>query len=343
MEVTRAIPSVGTTRPQPTRPRGRFGLTAAISLSLVAGIALLTGVGPASAAGGPTAANLPLGDYAGADNPGGVAGFASETGANVTLALDYLDRASGWAAMDSASGIGAWSSSGYQLVLAVPMLPGHAAGTLNKGARGSYDSYFVTLAKNLVADGEGNAYLRLGWEFNGNWYKWSVHNAKQAVAFAAYFRNIVTAMRSVQGEDFKFVWNPMADSSHGNYSASQAYPGNAYVDFIGTDVYDQSWLNPLTAQNTWDQQLAGPWGLDWLATFAADEGKPIVFPEWGVVIRNDGHGLGDDPYFVTAFASWITSHDVAWTDIFSFDDNQQDDITDGSFPEALAAFEVNFG
>ncbi len=72
-------------------------------------------------------------------------------------------------------------------------------------------------------------------------------------------------------------------------------------------------------------------------------GKPIVFPEWGVGIRNDGHVLGDDPYFINQFASWITTHNVAWTNMFSYDSSQRDDITDGSFPNALAAFRADFG
>ena len=34
--------------------------------------------------------------------------------------------------------------------------------------------------KNLVAEGQGNAILRLGWEFNGDWYPWSVANNTDA-------------------------------------------------------------------------------------------------------------------------------------------------------------------
>ncbi len=211
------------------------------------------------------------------------------------------------------------------------------------GARGAYDSHFVTLAKNLVHAGVGNAYLRLGWEFNGSWFKWRVTNAVDAADFAAYFRNIVISMRSVRGEAFKFVWNPNAGGSYNSYSPGQAYPGNAYVNVIGTDLYDESWVQPLTPQHAWAGQLTESWGLDWLAAFAAAQGKPIVFPEWGVARRDDGHGLGDDPYFVNEFAAWISSHGVAWTNIFSFDDSQQDDITDGGFPQALKEFRADFG
>jgi len=301
-------------------------------------------IGSSAGTAAASARSVPLGDYAGWGNPGGVAAFGSKTGTHPTLATDYLDWSSTWAALDGASGIGAWRYSGYRLVLGVPMLPKQGRSTLSHGARGAYNSYFVTLARNLVNAGEGGAYLRLGWEFNGNWYKWSVHNARAAVKYARYFQNIVRAMRSVPGESFKFVWNPNGGNSHGRpYNPSLAYPGNGYVDFIGTDLYDESWVRPQTPANGWAGQLSETWGLNWLASFAAAHGKPIVFPEWGVAIRSDGHGLGDDPYFVNNFASWISSHSVAWTNIFTVDASQRDDITDGRFPNALAAFRADFG
>jgi hypothetical protein len=282
---------------------------------------------------------VPLGDYAGPHNPSGIAQFASSAGAHITSATDYLVGSSGWGTMVSAAGLRAWRTAGFSLVLGVPVLPRQTNGTLADGASGAYDSYFVTLAQNLVNAGEAHASLRLGWEFNGTWYKWTVRNSTDASDFAAYFRNIVTAMRSVPGQSFKFVWNPNG-AGPTTYTPDQAYPGNAYVDYIGSDVYANCWCKPFTAPNGWAHQLSQPWGLNWLASFAGQMGKPIVFPEWGVNYRPDGHGLGDDPYFVDQFAAWISSHNVAWTNLFAY---QQSDITDGRFPNALAAFKTHFG
>ena len=94
--------------------------------------------------------------------------------------------------------------------------------------------------------------------------------------------------------------------------------------------------------------MVGPavsgWGSTWLSSFAAEHGKPIAFPEWSDDFRSDGHGLGDDPYFINQFSNWIASNNVAFTDIFAFDGpGQQNNITDGSFPNALAAFKTDFG
>ncbi len=33
-------------------------------------------------------------------------------------------------------------------------------------------------------------------------------------------------------------------STASSYSPAQAYPGNAYVDYVGTDVYDEFWGRP---------------------------------------------------------------------------------------------------
>ena len=147
----------------------------------------------------------------------------------------------------------------------------------------------------------------------------------------------------MQGQSFQFVWNPNGQGSTA-YTPDQAYPGSAYVDYIGSDVYGNCWCTPFTDQNGWAMQLSQPWGLDWLATFAAQVGRPVVFPEWSVDTRPDGHGLGDDPYFVNQMAAWMSANNVAWSAIFAYNaPDQQNDITDGNFPQSLAAFEADFG
>jgi len=338
----------GTTRADegtgPGRMRPRRALRVAMCLStLVAVIGGALWTGAAHAASG--AAAVPLGDYAGWVDPSGIAAFGSATGTHPTLATDYLDWDGSWAAMDSASGMGGWAGTGYRLVLAVPMIPGSSGATLAAGATGAYDAYFATLAQNLVKEGVGNAIVRLGWEFNGTWYPWSVANDTDAANFAAYWRQIVTTMRGVAGQSFGFLWNPNLGGSS-SWDLEDAYPGNAYVDYIGSDTYDEYWGSPMTPANAWANTLGQTWGLDWVASFAASEGKPIAIPEWSVCIRSDGHGMGDDPYFVNEFSAWIASHDVAFTDIFAFNDTaggQDNDITDGNFPNALAAFRTDFG
>jgi hypothetical protein len=297
-----------------------------------------------------TAKTVALGDFAGSGDASSLAGFASITGTHPVLASDYLLRSTGWDGMDGAGGsedwmLGQWRNAGYRVVLGVPILPGGSGGTLAAGATGAYNQYFAILAQTLVNDGASNAILRLGWEFNGSWYPWSVASNTDAQNFAAFWRQIVDTMRAVPGQQFKFLWNPNGGGSS-DWNLELAYPGSAYVDYIGTDIYDQYWGTSPTPQAAWSNAVNQTWGLNWLVSFAAAQGRPIAVPEWSVDFRSDGHGMGDDPNFINQFANWIAANNVAFTCIFSYNDTstgQDNDITDGSFPNALAAFRADFG
>jgi hypothetical protein len=313
----------------------------AVSGSITLGSAANEGDLGTPASQGPVS-SIPLGDFLA--NPSALADFGAATGTHPTYATEYLNKTGGWSAMDSASGLtNSWNGTHYRLVLGVPILPG--TGTLADGAAGDYDQYFTVLARNLVSDGDANTILRLGWEFNGYWYPWYVQTSADAANFVKFWQHIVTTMRAVSGQQFKFLWNA-SGSTATSYSPAQAYPGNAYVDYVGTDVYDEFWGTPRTSAAAWSNQLTQQWGLNWLASFAVANGKAIGIPEWSVTIRSDGAGMGDDPAFVADMAAWFVAHHVAFDDIFSFNDtagSQDNDITDGNFPSSLAEFRALFG
>ena len=214
-----------------------------------------------------------------------------------------------------------------------------------RGAAGDYNLYYVTLAQTLIAAGQSNAYLRLGFEFDGSWNAWYAGTPAAEASFAAYFQQIVTTMRSVAGEHFRFVWNPQATAfNDAPYDVTLAYPGNAYVDLIGLDMYDQSWKTPQTPATAWNETVLP--ALTYSQQFAASEGKPLALTEWGVIIRSDGHGLGDDPNYINQMISWMEnpSNNVVYEAYFNYDEtglNSQ--ITGGSFPNSLAAFESDLG
>ena len=301
-----------------------------------------------------SSATLAEGVYVEPASPAGVRSFATKTGTAPSIAADYLPGNSGWNGMDGAGGSLNWllqpfSASGYTLELGVPIIPtdssGRAVGTLAQGASGAFNAYYVTLAQTLVSGGESTAYLRLGWEFDGSWMPWAATTASSEANFAAYFQQIVTAMRSVAGANFHFVWNPDAGAfTQSGYSVAAAYPGDAYVDVIGLDAYDQSWATPQTPANAWSSTTLPT--LTAGRQFAAVHGKPLAFPEWGVSIRSDGHGLGDDPYFINQFVAWMqnSSNGVAYETYFDADSGGVNSlITGGSFPNSLAAFAADLG
>jgi hypothetical protein len=303
-----------------------------------------------------TNTSLQLGAYVGPADPSGIKTFELATGEKLTLASDYLPSNDGWAGMDGADGnlnwlTGAWQSSGFTLSLGVPMIPtngqGMPEGTLAQGANGSYNAYFVSLAKSLVAAGEGNSYLRLGWEFDGDWFSWQALTPAAETSYAMYFQQIVTAMRTVAGEDFQFVWNPDASAfASTEYSLAAAYPGNSYVDVIGVDLYDMSWVNPLTPLNVWNNMTLP--ALTAAENFAKSEGKPLAICEWGVLIRGQ-HGLRDDPLYVNDMAAWMKnrSNNVAYESYFDGNtqsgvQDQDQNLTDGLFPNSRAALGADF-
>jgi hypothetical protein len=296
------------------------------------------------------AASIPLGFYVGSGASGLVDEAATDTRTHPALAEDFLQGSAGWTGLTDKGQIerilNPWRGATYRMVLGVPIIPtssGSAVGTLADGASGSYNSNFKTLAQNLVAAGQGNAILRLGWEFNGNWETWSVLNEKGASDFAAYFRQIVTTMRRVS-PSFQYVWN-LSDGSGTTSLFSAAYPGDSYVDYVGDDAYDASCASTPTPQSVWRNLLTATAGLDWVGTFASDHGKPVVIPEWGVDGKEDGSctGLGDDPYFVTQMAHWLTTHNAAFSIYFDFDAGDGSHrLQDSTFRNALAAFREKF-
>src|SRR5690242_11990477 len=87
----------------------------------------------------------------------------------------------------------------------------------------------------------------------------------------------------------QIVWNPQgfgAPDVPGN-SPQEYYPGDAYVDVVGDDLYD----------------IRGH-GATWTvaeALYKAHPSKPYAFPEWGV------WGF-DDPSFVRAMAAFVKQH-----------------------------------
>ena len=156
---------------------------------------------------------IPQGAYVGPANPAGVSSFAKATGTHPTVASDYLPASSGWSGMDGANGslswlfAQGWNGKGYTLSLGVPIIPTNSnntpVGSLQAGSTGTYNQYFIVLAQTLISNGDANADLRLGWEFDGNWYAWDALTPTTEGYYAKYFQQIVTAMRSVRGEAFE--------------------------------------------------------------------------------------------------------------------------------------------
>jgi peptidoglycan hydrolase-like protein with peptidoglycan-binding domain len=192
-----------------------------------------------------------------------------------------------------------------------------ASAALTAAAAGADNRRFYQLGELLVRDGLADTIINLSREMNGSWYEWSEQHAPsdEPDAFILAWRQVVTTMRSVPGQHFKFVWTIFPKGA----AVAESWPGSAYVDYVGTDIFDwyggPRFTYPHTASGAldwalhWQQDLtARPGGLDWIAQFSKLTGKPIVIPEWGL----DFHKFGgqDDTYFLTHMTAWLMAHNA---------------------------------
>jgi hypothetical protein len=196
---------------------------------------------------------------------------------------------------------------------------GHSVITPAQIAAGSGDSYLLTLSQ-LIATSARPVYIRLLPEMNNANNPYCAVNADGSsrgaayspAAFIAAWRRVVTVLRggAVSAIDAKlaalgqpalrgvgaggslaqspiaFVWTPETAGTPNiaTNSAATYYPGNAYVDWVGTDFYSK---------------FPNFTGLD--TFYHAYPGKPFAFGEWAI-------WGGDDPSFVNQLFAWVNSH-----------------------------------
>jgi hypothetical protein len=268
--------------------------------------------------------------------------FASWRGESIRTATDYMSSVTWQQIADPVRTLNLWRDAPQlQLVLSVPMWP-LQGGDLTLVSTGAYDEYFARLARSLVSAGRASTILRIGWEFNTPFFRWSVSDPAEAALYAAAWRHIVTAMRSVPGQRFSFVWNPGL-TDHGINPAA-AYPGDRFVTDIGLDVYDRDETPGQTAAQRWSSLVHEAYGLQWQARFAAAHDKPLAFPEWGLVDdpRHPNSVGGDDAGFIRQMFRWFGTHNTDFEDYFDSDPPAGHSSfaisTSGAFPRAAAVY-----
>ena len=295
-----------------------------------------------------------LGVFRGTE-PSKVNAFGDWLNRDVAYAVDFSGRTTWDEIANPNSMLSTWENSGYRMVYGVALLPTRKGdrSTIAAGARGRYNRHYRQLAENLVAHGQGNAILRLGWEFNLPSWDWHPRDRRQ---FIAYWRNVVRTMRAVPGaEKLRFDWN--VNNGGKDFDATRFYPGNQYVDYVGVDVYDVSWPHypyPRGCLRTcrqdrqaaaWELVRDQKYGLKFWSRFARAHRKPLTFPEWGAWRRFEDHNGGaDNPYFISQMHAFINDprNRVAYHAYFDFDTDQgHHELT--TLPNAGKRFRKLFG
>jgi hypothetical protein len=163
-------------------------------------------------------------------------------------------------------------------------------------ASGKDDAYLTQVAKD-VKSVDGTVIMRPNWEMDGS--------ARQQYGTPEQFKAAWIHMHDLfaaQGvTNAKWAFTPDAqayDSKEPSWSspASEYYPGNQYVDYIGSDGY--SGLHGAAAQSPSQIFSAG-------VNFAEQQGKPFMIGETGV---NTGLGTQTDVKYMQDMAAYIKAN-----------------------------------
>lgn len=215
--------------------------------------------------------------------------------------------------------------------------------TLEAGAQGAYKANYTAMAEAIKAKlgADHNGIFRPCNEFNGSWMPWKLPKGKEAL-FAQTFRHYVDAVRLVLPKA-KFEWcvqiayDEPAPSPYGFQDMAAAYPGDAYVDYIGGDFYQFSLRgHPADADAYFDWIMNDRVGLKWLRKFAQDHGKPEAYSEYGTDT--------DKPRYYVRASEWFKSGNVAYHILWDRNDDTGAPckLSDGSKPQAAAAYKAAF-
>ncbi|MGO9780335.1 MAG: glycoside hydrolase family 26 protein [Streptosporangiaceae bacterium] len=280
--------------------------------------AAMTGSHPLAKAG-PTAGSMytrsglpwASGAYLPADTPAAAAAFGAWRKRPLDIA-EVWSYQSTWASItDPAWLYQRWTGAPYSMVFSVAMLPVNVPGvSIQACAGGTYNAYWRRFGQVISSYGLGSSIIRLGWEFNGNWYPWAATNPGEWVQC---WRQAVTSAWSTAPR-LRWDWNVNRGISSALADPAQAYPGNRYVSMIGIDSYD--WW-PAVSAGGWYQQLDGTQGLNYWLAFAKAHGKRLSVPEWGSIRYGETAG-GDDPRYVEDMRAFFAANAryVAFETIF---------------------------
>ena len=242
-------------------------------------------------------------------------------------------------------GLGCWRGAGVRnIAISLPMVV-DAGGGLGD----DQSAQFAAFGRALVQHGFPAAYVRIGWEFNGDWYRWSAApgvgapDPRRPAVWIAAFRRDAKAVRSTC-PGCRIVWNPALYRQ--KIAPDEVYPGDEVVDVIGVDAYNAPRFPSPSPAINWAQTY-GPfsdWGVARFVEFAAAHHKPLAYPEWGTPADKSGKSPDEDAYFISHMAQLMARTPTAFQGWWDFNGGQvESDVSGGRAPAAEIAFQQAFG
>jgi hypothetical protein len=231
--------------------------------------------------------------------------FGDWRGRTLDVAQGYTDRRSWQGLVEPGWFFDALDGFEGTIALSQPFFPEGTQGSTADCAAGAYDVGWQKLGTFLVERGRADTILRLGWGFNDPTKEWRV--GTDPSEWIACFRRIVDLVRAGD-PDVRIEWtlNSYASAIPGSGDPFDAYPGDDYVDIVGTDVYDMN--PPVHDQAEWDARCAEPWGICSVMEFARAHGKRAASGEWGVASCGTDPG-GDNAFFVRKMFDTFAAND----------------------------------
>lgn len=223
-----------------------------------------------------------------------------------------------------------------------PEPPGGWAGSYGQWAMtqaetGFFDADYAAMAAAVLAKhpaASGPIVIRPAWEFQGGWFPWATGTSEQIATFIAVFQRIVGIFRAASSR-FVFEWCPNFPYSAVNIES--CYPGDAYVDIIGMDVYYQPGSGTGYGSDFFRWCRDATYGLSWQVSFAAAHGKAWGWSEFGVR-DNDAAAV----QCVRDMADWLAEHGALFGIYWDSDLAYPGMVSDDGDAARSAAFKGSF-
>ena len=177
-------------------------------------------------------------------------------------------------------------------------------------ARGRNDAFWRATARNLAKAraGKGTTYVRPYYEFNGDWFRYSVRKGEEKKFVKAWER--VARIFRAELPGVKMMLGTAASGHGKRISVAKAYPRG--VDVLSIDYYNE-WPFCRT-KACFAKKIktgGGVNSLERLRRLAAKKGDPVMISEWGNAGRrrhSRSGGGGESVAFMSAWHSWLGKH-----------------------------------
>ena len=201
--------------------------------------------------------------------PGGVTTYTS------LWSLGGLEESANWGSGDVDGRALSRAYPESALVIGLQMVE-TAGDEMERLVEGEYDEQVDRLG-GFIRRAERPVFLRIGYEFDGPW------NHYAPVEYIAAWRYLVDRLRASGVANLATVWQSAANVTLGNRPFSAWWPGNDYVDWVGTSLFFL------------DESLGRHRALiDWATT----RGKPLMVCE----LSPRGYSLDESPDGPAPFA-----------------------------------------